>query len=645
MAEKTKIKQLSIKTAENEGSYDSRDIGADAYNVDVEYDADGKIVIDPLTQTIATTKNLAKVLDDMDTSSGEKAPKVHTSTTNKYGAASATEYGHVKISDDLSGDSVTALSSAGAKALFAGTAASLSFDEESSILSLLNENKEKLGDGVEINGMKVEFVTQEEYDNNKATYDAMKALIAVANSEAHMSKILYQGTELISVSGEASTIKYDNTASGLTAKNVQAAIDELADKAINSLLTITADDDLLVDKVVTCTNGVETLTATFTPSLSINFKLKYADTYTITCEGNQVTVDAAELGGTYASMLHVSSSIITITAKSEDLYNKDVVLTLNDTVIETATFNPNTVTFKVYSAGTYVATCGEYSTTIDVALDTNYDASMDAVKIVSFTNGTDEEISKMLTAYYNDEITWEDMGWAVGDTRLISLSAMTAPNPNSSTTWEAQNITVVIVDHDHTDLATPINGHTKSCITVQTRECLNNLTSANNTTGHIYANGDRSFNMTFTKWSNLYMRTYLNSTVLGAFSSDFKSMIKPSSHYRHTNYNTADSELVTDTLFLPSYPELFGTASYSYYIVTSPAEGTQFAYYTTSANRIKYGNNNGEANGTATRWWQGSASSYYSSSSGYNWCFVRTGGSASYYYGDYASGLAPAFAM
>lgn len=618
------IKQISIAT-DAVGSYDTRDIGADALNVTVGYNAAGEIITDSTTPT--TTKNVAEVIKEVKEESA--VPKSHASTTTEFGAGSATEYGHVKISDDLSGDSVTALSSAGAKALFAGTAASLSFDEESSILSLLNGNKEKLGDGVEINGMKVEFVTQEEYDNNKATYDAMKALIVITDSG-----------DLSAVSAS-----YSNTASGLTAKNVQAAIDELADSAASSLLTLTADDDLLVDKVVTCTNGVETLTATFTSSLSINFKLKYADTYTITCEGYSVTVDASSFGAIYNSTLHIPKSVITITTTTEDLYNKDVVLTLNDTVIETATFNPNTVTFKVYSAGTYVATCGEYSTTVDVALDTDYDASINALKIVSFANGTDEEISKMLTAYYNDEISWEDMGWAVGDTRLISLSAMTAPNPNSSTTWEAQNITVVIVDHDHTDLATPINGHTKSCITVQTRECLNNLTSTYDTTGHICVNGDSTYDTTFTKWSNLYMRTYLNSTVLGAFSSDFKSMIKPSSHYRHTNYNTADSELVTDTLFLPSYPELFGTTSYSYYTVTSPAEGTQFAYYTTSANRIKYGNNNGEANGTKTWWWQGSANSYYTSSDGYHWCGVLPGGSAGDYRGDRASGLAPAFAM
>jgi hypothetical protein len=81
--------------------------------------------------------------------------------------------------------------------------------------------------------------------------------------------------------------------------------------------------------------------------------------------------------------------------------------------------------------------------------------------------------------------------------------------------------------------------------------------------------------------------------VLGAIpSGNFKSAIKQSKHYRHTAYNTSTSEEVTDTLFLPSYPEIFGTASYSNYTPTSPVEGTQFKYYETQSNRIKYGNNN-----------------------------------------------------
>lgn len=266
------------------------------------------------------------------------------------------------------------------------------------------------------------------------------------------------------------------------------------------------------------------------------------------------------------------------------------------------------------------------------------------LKIVPFAAGTDAQIKAMLDAYYADQITWQDMGWAVGDTRKIHLDAMQAPNPHSSNTWAAQDITVVIVAHDHTDLATPINGHTKACITVQTREVLNNNTSEHLSSGHIYINGDAQYDTTFTKWSNLYMRTYMNDKVWGAFPTDFKSAIKTSKHNRHTAYNTSASEVVNDNLFLPSYPEIFGTASYSKYTVTSPTEGTQFAYYATSANRIKYGNNNGSPNSTKQYWWLGSASNVFDTNYYYRWCMV-VNESIDYDNGSGDGGLAPAWAM
>ena len=267
------------------------------------------------------------------------------------------------------------------------------------------------------------------------------------------------------------------------------------------------------------------------------------------------------------------------------------------------------------------------------------------ITIPTWADGTDEEIIEALEKHYNDEINLTEY-WSVGDERVIQLNSMQAPNPNSSSTWAEQDITIVIVAMNHTDLATPINGHTKACITVQTREVLNNNTSAYSQSGHIYVDGNSSYDKTFTKWSNLYMRTYLNSIVLGAFSSGaFKSAIKPSKHYRHTTYNGTGSEQVTDTLFLPSYPEVFGTVSYSNYVVTSPTEGTQFEYYQTESNRIKYGNNNGASNGTAQYWWTGSASSLYYSSLGYCWCTGYTSGSVTAPLGGSASGLAPAFAM
>lgn len=275
-------------------------------------------------------------------------------------------------------------------------------------------------------------------------------------------------------------------------------------------------------------------------------------------------------------------------------------------------------------------------------------------KIVTFADGTDAEIKAMLDAYYNNEITWAEMGWAVGDTRVIHFNAMPAPRPiGTSKSWSAQDITIVIVDHDHTDLATAINGHTKACITVQTRECMNNTSGFSGQPGQIFVTGQNSNNFSYKKWSELYMRTYLNSTVFEAIpEGDFKSAIKQSNHYRHTAYNTSADELVTDTLFLPSYPELLGNVGAS--SATTHTEGTQFEYYKTAANIVKYGNDDGESSGIPRVYWTGSIGNYYDSNNGYFWgAIVNTInnngvanlGSVAQYQGLSSFSLSPAWAM
>lgn len=334
----------------------------------------------------------------------------------------------------------------------------------------------------------------------------------------------------------------------------------------------------------------------------------------------------------------------TIVIKNTDSEFTGVTFTVSGgDFTDTVTMTGTTAEIDVPYVGTYTITWADGSTTVDVTDVAKVLVIPENLKIVSFTTGTDEEIAAMLDAYYNDKITWEDMGWAVGDTRLIHLNAFNAPSPNSSSTWAAQDITVVIIDHDHTTLETPINGHTKACITVQTREMLSGTSAGS--AGTIYIDGSSSKDTYFTKWGYpLYMRTYLNDKVWGAFPSTFKASIKPSTHYRHTTYSGTASEQVTDNLFLPSYPEIYGTTSYSYYTRTDPVEGTQFAYYQTASNKIKYSNNNGSGNYTKS-WWTGSASSYYSSSYGYYWCIVDVDGSTYYNRGSNAAGLAPAFAM
>ena len=89
------VKKISIKKADSTG-YDTREIGANAINIDIQYDENGNVITDEST-AVSSTKTLAEVFND-EIKNGAN-PKVHADTTDKYGKGSSTKFGHVKVSD------------------------------------------------------------------------------------------------------------------------------------------------------------------------------------------------------------------------------------------------------------------------------------------------------------------------------------------------------------------------------------------------------------------------------------------------------------------------------------------------------------------------------------------------------------------
>ena len=265
------------------------------------------------------------------------------------------------------------------------------------------------------------------------------------------------------------------------------------------------------------------------------------------------------------------------------------------------------------------------------------------LEIVSWKEGTDEQIATMIEAHYAGQIDISDY-WNIGDVRTISISSFSS----GSRIHAAQNIQLVIIGIKHDDLTTSINGKSKAAITVQTKQLLGN---AGNAESEYYWGSSHYPVDNNENWSNNPLRTYLNTNFYNALSTTtFRSLIKTvtkknlSTHTGTTTINTSDK------IFLPSYPEVFGTTTYSNYIsggAVSNYEGSQYNYFSTSSNRIKYWNNNGANSSTAFHWWLRSPSSYYGSSYGYCWCFVNSVGTAYYYTGSGYStyGLAPCFAI
>ena len=102
------ISKIGIKNSSGTG-YDTRDIGAKGQNVEVGYDASGKIILDVDTQTPTTTKQLTKVLQDAEKNISDlddsKAPDNHAwsdaDSGVNHGLADGTHYGHIKVGNGL----------------------------------------------------------------------------------------------------------------------------------------------------------------------------------------------------------------------------------------------------------------------------------------------------------------------------------------------------------------------------------------------------------------------------------------------------------------------------------------------------------------------------------------------------------------
>lgn len=254
------------------------------------------------------------------------------------------------------------------------------------------------------------------------------------------------------------------------------------------------------------------------------------------------------------------------------------------------------------------------------------------LKIVTFAGGTDAEIAKMIQAHYNDKINIADY-WAVGDTRSVSLSAMSATGVGES--HRAQTVQFVIGDFNHDDLTTPINGHTKAAVTLLQKDCLMDATSASNVNNGSADTEKGYMNSTNTNaggWKNCARRTWCNNVFFAALPSAWQSIVKTVNKKSGTGGGSSSgTEVTTDKIFLASEIEIFGSRSYSV-----DGEGAQYQYYkNATANRYKM-----------PKWGSSSVTHIYwerSPSSGNTtyFCRVYFTGYASDYFASSAYGVAP----
>lgn len=241
--------------------------------------------------------------------------------------------------------------------------------------------------------------------------------------------------------------------------------------------------------------------------------------------------------------------------------------------------------------------------------------------LVAWTTGSDRAIINMVNAYYNGDITLDEIKsvWSVGDTREMSLSAMEAEYVNEP--HYAQTVELTIIDFDHDDLVNSVNGKTKALVTVQPKNCLNN-TGIMNTT-----------NTNEGGWEECARRSWCNNTFKNAIPSIISNSIKNVIKQNYKVYNDTTITTTLDYCFLLSETEVYGAKIHS----IGSEEGTQYEYYKTSSNRIK------QIKGSKTWWWERSL--YYQESTQWKFIGVNDKGGQDYGGALYNWGIAPAFCL
>lgn len=243
------------------------------------------------------------------------------------------------------------------------------------------------------------------------------------------------------------------------------------------------------------------------------------------------------------------------------------------------------------------------------------------IKIVTWANGADEKIAAMLEAHYNGYIDIHDY-WTVGDERTVSLSAMEATGVSES--HVTQDVTMVLMNEGGKTLTTPIGEITECAFIVGQKNMLANGTTLEG--GYM-----NSSNTNGGGWNNCARRTWCNSVYKNALPSTLVKIFK-----KHQNITANGSSSMTatsnDYFALPSEKEVFGSVTNAN--ATAEENNTQFKYYETSSNRIKYA---GETGGSAYEWWERSP---YSGSSRF-FCCVSGVGTVDVYGASVTRGLAP----
>ena len=350
---------------------------------------------------------------------------------------------------------------------------------------------------------------------------------------------------------------------------------------------------------VTCKCGSKTLTATSTGT--VTFNLTGYGTWVVTAtKDGQTTTESVVVDD--VKQYKISLSYFSATLKVTSDSGATVTATNGTKTFSGTVPTSGVLSLTITASGTYTVTAtksGETTDPVSVAITTS--GQTYSVECLFFNRvlakNTWAQIAKASAAGKASQL------WSVGDTKDITVGS--------------EPLTLVIMGFNHDDLAS--GG--KAGITFG----MKNLMA---TTRRMNASNTNSGGFTGSE-----MYSWLQNTLLPTLPSDLQAVLK--SVNKKTSAGSQSSTINTNSmkLFLFSEIEIFGSTTYS-----KAGEGSQYSYFATAANRIKYLSN---GSGSASWWWERSPFG----SNSISFCIVSSGGSANGSGADSAGGVCFGFCV
>ena len=664
------IKQVKKRNLTTQG-FDYTDIGAEAQYVDVSYDANGNIIED-ITEpgvVVSSTKSVAEALNDIGPGGG--TPEF-VGTMAEWIALTPQEksqYTIVNILDDSeTGETVDAVTDGDMRAVTSNAVYDVVsnldsghtiVDEEDteytqrSKLKFVNasieddsENDETVitveGGGTTI--VQKPTVTIGEYTYNGTAQGPTITGLDTGNTIVTNATKTDAGTYTLTIA-----LKNSQTMVWNDMTNADLTYEYIIDKASVEIPTVsgsytydTTEKSAVISSfdltVITQTgNAVGTNAGTYTVyfNLANSNNYEWTDGTIIQKSGNWSIAKATQTITASTLSVTLNSNNLTDTITISGAEGELQTPVSSDTTVVTASLNNNVITVSNVNEKS-----GTVTVTIQADSTNNYEASnivsitvvADFLQLVSWSSGTDEQIGAMIDAYYSGSASLADIQsvWSIGDTRNVTLSAMSATGVGES--HRSQTVQVQILGFNHDTLTTAEGGKTKALITVDLKNCLRDASvtddTGQNNTEHGYMN---SSNTNVGGWTGCARRTWCNNVFVPALPSYLQSRVKYVNKLTSAGNQSATINTDSDKAFFLSEIEIFGSVTYS-----KAGEGSQYAWYANAAAN-KYKLPRWSSSSVSDFWWGRSPCG----SDATNFCRVSgSGGNASGAYG-----LAPAFCL